>query len=224
MRTHVDTPQSCCQFSLAHGDITPPVEIYYRMWGAATQDHATGVHRPLRATVTLLAPHEGEDRQFVIALDHCVMGRREMDDLLEAVSAGADIPREELIVVFSHTHAAGLMGLERSDLPGGNLIAPYLEQLGQTVVRLAIEACDQMQSATIIYGTGRCSMAAHRDFWDPEHEAWICGYHPDAPGDDTVLAARVHDADRPPVVGFGADLRCIRKPGGLGDRHDSMFF
>ena len=161
------------------------------MWGAATQDHATGVHRQLRATVTLLAPHEGEDRQFVIALDHCVMGRREMDDLLDAVSAGADIPREDLIVIFSHTHAAGLMGLERSDFPGGNLIAPYLEQLGQTVARLAIEACDQMQSATIIYGTGRCSMAAQRDFWDPEHEAWICGYHPETPADDTVLVARV---------------------------------
>ena len=195
MQTHVDTPQSRFRFGLAHGDITPPVEIYYRMWGAATQDHATGVHRPLRATVTVLAPLDGNERQFIIALDHCVMGRREMDGLLDTVSTAADISREELFVVFSHTHAAGLMGLERSDLPGGELIAPYLDQLGQTVSRLAIEARESLQPATIIYGTGRCSLAAHRDFWDPEHEAWICGYHPDAPADDTVLTARVHDED-----------------------------
>jgi len=195
MPTHVDTPQSRCRFAIAHGDITPPADIYHRMWGAARHDRATGIHRPLRATVTALAALESDDRQFIIALDHCVMGRREMGNLLEAVSSGADIPREELIVVFSHTHAAGLMGLERSDLPGGDLIAPYLEQLGQTVARLAIEACDQMQPVTIIYGTGRCSMAAHRDFWDPEHEAWICGYHPETPADDTVLAARVCSED-----------------------------
>jgi len=195
MPTHVDTPQSRCRFAIAHGDITPPADIYHRMWGAARHDRATGIHRPLRATVTALAALKSDDRQFIIALDHCVMGRCEMDNLLEAVSAGADIPREELIVVFSHTHAAGLMGLERSDLPGGDLIAPYLEQLGQTVARLAIEACDQMQPVTIIYGTGRCSMAAHRDFWDPEHEAWICGYHPETPADDTVLAARVCSED-----------------------------
>ena len=195
MRMHVDTPQSRCRFGLAQGDITPPVEIYYRMWGAATQDHATGVHRPLRATVTALGPLEGEGRQFIIALDHCVMGRREMDDLLDAVCVGAEILREELFVVFSHTHAAGLMGLERSDLPGGEHIAPYLEQLAQTVTRLAIEAREQMQPATLIYGTGRCDLAAHRDFWDPENETWICGFHPDTPADDTVLVARVQSAD-----------------------------
>ncbi|SVB43985.1 uncharacterized protein METZ01_LOCUS196839, partial [marine metagenome] len=30
-----------------------------------------------------------------------------MDNLLNAVSEGADITREKLIVTFSHTHAAG---------------------------------------------------------------------------------------------------------------------
>ncbi len=52
-----------------------------------------------------------------------------------------------------------------------------------------------MQSATIIYGTGRCDLAAHRDFWDPENETWICGFHPNTPADDTVLVARVQDTD-----------------------------
>ena len=69
---HIDTPQSCCRFALAYGDITPPADIYHLMWGAAKHDRATGIHQPLRATVILLAPAEGDERQFIIALDHCV--------------------------------------------------------------------------------------------------------------------------------------------------------
>ena len=195
MPMHVDTPQSCCRFAIAHGDITPPADIYHRMWGAAKHDRATGIHQPLRATVTVLAPEEGDEWQFIIALDHCVMGRREMDNLLEAVSEGTGIAREDCIVVFSHTHAAGLMGLERADLPGGDLIAPYLEDLSKRVIKLAKEAQQNIQPATIVYGTGRCNLAAHRDFWDEENQLWACGYNPGTHADDTVLVARAHADD-----------------------------
>jgi hypothetical protein len=192
---HVDTPQSRCRFAIAHGDITPQVDIYHRMWGAAKHDRATGIHQPLRATVTALAPLEGDEQQFLIALDHCVMGRREMDNLLGAVSRDAGIARADLIVVFSHTHAAGLMGLERADLPGGDLIAPYLDDLATRVTELAREARENLQPATLVYGTGRCNLAAHRDFWDEENQLWACGYNPGTPADDTVLVARAHASD-----------------------------
>jgi hypothetical protein len=192
---HVDTPQSRCRFALAHGDITPPSDIYHRMWGAAKHDRATGIHRPLRATVVLLASLEGGEQQFIIALDHCVMGRQEMNNLLDAVSEAADIQREELIVVFSHTHAAGLMGLERSNLPGGDLIGPYLESVAAQTIKLARETQEKLQAATILYGTGRCNLAAHRDFWDEENQLWACGYDPTTPADDTVLIARAHAED-----------------------------
>ena len=192
---HVDTPQSRCRFALAHGDITPPLDIYHRMWGAAKHDRATGIHRPLRATVVLLASLEGGEQQFIIALDHCVMGRQEMNNLLDAVSEAADIPREELIVVFSHTHAAGLMGLERSNLPGGDLIGPYLESVAAQTIKLARETQEKLQAATILYGTGRCNLAAHRDFWDEENQLWACGYDPTTPADDTVLITRAHAED-----------------------------
>ncbi len=192
---HVDTPQSRCRFALAHGDITPPANIYHRMWGAAKHDRATGIHRPLRATLTLFTPLDGAQRQFIIALDHCVMGRQEMDNLLDAVSEAADILREELIVVFSHTHAAGLMGLERGNLPGGDLIAPYLESVATRVAELVKETQTKLQPATILYAAGRCNLAAHRDYWDEDNQLWACGYDPDTPADDTVLTARAHAED-----------------------------
>ncbi len=192
---HVDTPQSRCRFALAHGDITPPANIYHRMWGAAKHDRATGIHRPLRATLTLFTPLDGAQRQFIIALDHCVMGRQEMDNLLDAVSEAADILREELIVVFSHTHAAGLMGLERGNLPGGDLIAPYLESVATRVAELVKETQTKLQPATILYATGHCNLAAHRDYWDEDNQLWACGYDPNTPADDTVLTARAHAED-----------------------------
>ena len=192
---HVNIPQSRCRFALAYGDITPPLGIYHRMWGAAKHYRATGIHRPLRATVVLLAPLEGCERQFIIALDHCVLGREEMSNLLDTVSEGADIPREELIVVFSHTHAAGLMGLERSHFPGGELIGPYLESLAVQTIKLVRDVNKNLQTVNIVYGTGQCSLAAHRDFWDEENKLWACGYDPSTPADDTVLIARANSED-----------------------------
>ena len=53
---HVDTPQSVCLLGVARCDVTPPVGIYHRMWGAATHDRATGVHRPLTATALVFRP------------------------------------------------------------------------------------------------------------------------------------------------------------------------
>ena len=118
-----------------------------------------------------------------------------MDNLLDAVSEAADILREELIVVFSHTHAAGLMGLERGNLPGGDLIAPYLESVATRVAELVKETQTKLQPATILYATGHCNLAAHRDYWDEDNQLWACGYDPDTPADDTVLTARAHAED-----------------------------
>ena len=50
MTTSIATPQTRCRVGFARADITPPVGIYHRMWGAALHDRATGVHRPLMAT------------------------------------------------------------------------------------------------------------------------------------------------------------------------------
>ena len=192
---HVDTPQSRCGFALAHGNITPPPDIYHRMWGAAKHDRATGIHRPLRASVVLLTPLEGGERQFIIALDHCTMGRQEINNLLDTVSESENITREELIIVFSHTHAAGLMGLDRVHLPGGELIEPYLKSLADKIIELVREVQVNLQPATIIYGTGWCNLAAHRDFWDEENQIWACGYDPGTYADETVLIAQAFAED-----------------------------
>ena len=187
------TPQSRCRFALAWCDITPPTNIYHRMWGAAKHDRATGVHRPLRATVAVFAPLKGDERQIVLALDHCVMGRTEHEQLVSRVAEIGGVRAEEILVVFSHTHGAGLMALDRASLPGGDLIPPYLDSLGEKAGALVKQCVASLKPANIVYGRGRCSLAKHRDFWDEERQQFVCGHHPGAPADDTLIVARVTD-------------------------------
>jgi len=193
--THINTPQGECQFGIARGDITPPVGIYCRMWGAARHDCATGVHRPLLATAVVFRPIEASAEELVlVALDHCLLVAGEMKTLRECIVEATGIDDKSLVVVFSHTHAAGWMSHDRVDLPGGEMIPPYLEQMNQTVSQLVKEARESVQPATITYGEGVCDLAAHRDHWDEANQVFVCGYNPGVPADQTVLTARFSHA------------------------------
>src|SRR5687768_18263482 len=106
--TQVETPQSCCYFATGWADITPPVGIYHRMWGAAKHERATGVHRPLRATVAVFTAADGqasspETRQILLALDHCVLGAVEHEQLVTHIAQASGQAKETILVVFSHT-------------------------------------------------------------------------------------------------------------------------
>src|SRR4029078_12550107 len=94
------TPQTRCRAAIARCDVTPPVGIYHRMWGAATHERASGVHRPLTATALVFQTHSTPDGpesgQVVVAVDHCLLWAREMDALLASVSGQTGLPRERL--------------------------------------------------------------------------------------------------------------------------------
>lgn len=201
---HIQIPQSRCLAGVARDDITPPVGIYHRMWGAAMHDRSTGVHRPLTATVLCLngihADRSGKDPKVIVALDHCLLRTEEMNTLLDRVSTTANVPRDAIIVFFSHTHAAGLMDRRRSELPGGDLIAPYLESLAKKLAALVCRVRDGQQPASIVYGVGRCDMARNRDYFDVERGEYVCGLNPEGEADDTVLVGRITAADGKPLA------------------------
>lgn len=209
--TQFEHPASRCRFAFAVGDITPPVGMYHRMWGAATHDRNEGIHRPLVASVAILerdgqlaptaegaesAAHDSAGERFVlVSLDHCLFGVPEMRQLLDDVSRLADWPRDELAVLFTHTHGAGLLSLDRQHLPGGDLIPGYLRDVATKVAELLREAASRVAPATLTYAFGRCDLAAHRDFWDADRRQVVVGFNPAAPADDTVVAVRVTNAE-----------------------------
>ena len=197
MTTRISTPQSRCRAAFARCDITPPVGIYHRMWGAALHDRATGVHRPLEATLLWLEPEPpatGEPR-VLVSLDHCILDTSEMQSIRAAIGAAAHIPGDNVFVTLTHTHGSGWMSRTRSALPGGEHIGPYLDGLVTRLAELARDALPQVASASIVYGRGRCTLAAHRDFFDPGNQQFVCGLNPDGPADDTLIVGRVTGED-----------------------------
>ena len=71
------------------------------------------------------------------------------------------------------------------------MIGPYLDSLCDKLAGLAVEAQPQLQPASIVYGAGRCSLAAHRDFFDSERGHAVCGFNPAGSADDTVIVGRI---------------------------------
>ena len=192
MTTVVLTPQSRCRAGVARCDITPPVGIYHRMWGAALHDRATGVHRPLTATALCLnVGYSHSPFAVILSLDHCLLDGPTFARIRQAATPSGDFETSYGQVCLTHTHAAGLMSASRAHLPGGELIGPYLDELVEKCARLVREAWRTAQAATIVYGTGRCSLAAHRDFRDPITGQYVCGFNPDGAADDTLLVARI---------------------------------
>ena len=206
--TVVRTPTSRLRFGHARADITPPVGIYHRMWGAARHDRATGVHRPLYADVLALASLDGHAPPLLrVQLDLVGLVRRQYQRLAEGLASAAGLPPERVIITFSHTHAAGWFAPDRIALPGGELIEPYLLALAGKLATACSAALDGMQPATITYGTGHCQLAANRDYWDDEHQLFACGFNPDAPADDTVVVGRVTN-EAGAIVGTVVNYAC----------------
>jgi hypothetical protein len=193
--THIDVPQTICRAGVARRDITPPVGTYHRMWGAATHEQASGVHRPLVATALVLAPADDakDTVHAIVAIDHCLLWNDDMEVLQTAVCQATGLASPQLHIAFSHTHAAGLMDRTRKSLPGGELIGPYLDDVATKIASAIEEARKTRLPATIVYGAGRCALGKNRDFWDEASKQFVCGVNPKGVTDDTVLVARISD-------------------------------
>jgi hypothetical protein len=168
------------------------------MWGAAIHDRSTGIHRPLEAGMLWLQPDDPAQGQprLIVSLDHCILDPVEMDQIRASIERRAHIDRCHVLICLTHTHGSGWMSRDRSPLPGGDLIGPYLDHLADQLGRLAGELRDRLQPATIQYVTGRCNLAAHRDYFDEAAGRYVCGLNPSGPADDTLLVGRVCAADQ----------------------------
>lgn len=205
----IETPQTRCRAAIARCDITPPVGCYHRMWGAATHDRSTGVHKPLLATAVRLEPADSDLSRalLIVALDHCLLDSADVAMLKEGAARAAGIAPAQAIVTCSHTHAAGFLSRTREKYPGGELIGPYLDELKRKVNDLAAGIRGQAESATIVYGAGRSRLAAHRDFYDAERQRFVCGLNPAGPADDTVLVGKIV-AERGELLGTIINYAC----------------
>ncbi|MBL8812789.1 MAG: hypothetical protein JNM43_21670 [Planctomycetaceae bacterium] len=194
----LSTPQFRCLSAIGRCDITPPVGIYHRMWGAALHDRATGVHRPLTATMLWMRPPEAElqsDDRIIVSLDHCILETSEMQCISRVISEVTGVPPENVLVSLTHTHGSGWMSRARSEFPGGDMIGPYLEELRRKLAELARSLVNQHVQSHVVCQPGHCSLAGYRDFFDEERGHAVCGFQPEGSADDTVMVARFTDSN-----------------------------
>lgn len=183
----------------AQTDITPPVGIYHRLWGAARHDRASGVHRPLRGDLLVMAPLGSQAPPIIrVQLDLCGLVQAQHDALATAIAAAVGVGRNQVMIGYSHTHSSGWFVPDRIPLPGGELIEGYLADLAVRLAAAAQRAAARLTPAIITYTQGHCTMAANRDYWDESRSLYACGFNPAGSADTTVLVGRVDDfAGRP---------------------------
>jgi len=189
-------PSASVEIGVAQRDITPPVGIYARQWGAAEHDAAEGVHRPLYATVMVLRESDNATPFVLVGMDGGWW--QNLDDearVRNALIDAHDLDPTRVLIALSHTHAACSLCTDDADKPGGHLVAPYLDQIANTLIDATGEALKDPVPGTLDWATGLCRLANNRDLPDPEADRYVCGFNPGEWGEEAVLVGRATDRD-----------------------------
>ncbi|MDD9988455.1 MAG: neutral/alkaline non-lysosomal ceramidase N-terminal domain-containing protein [Spirochaetaceae bacterium] len=189
-------PSARCRAGVARRDVTPPVGIQSRSFGAALHETAEGVHRPFTATALALAELESDGSpMLLLAVDIGWLEKEEMAEFLDGVREPLGLDEGRLLIAFSHTHAGANLSSSMRDHPGGDKIRPYFERLIARCAEAGAEAIANLVPAWLTFGSGTCDLAQNRDAWDEDSQQFVTGFNPDGEADDTVLVARVSGDD-----------------------------
>jgi hypothetical protein len=192
------------QVGLARTDITPPVGIFCRNWGAAVHDTAQGVHRPL--FLTALAIRAAASDQPLVLLDTDLGWWANLSyerKFRGRVCNALGLPEERLLSCVTHTHSAPPLCEPEPQWQGGDLLGAYLVTLEQKMVETARAAIATLAPATIEWHHGRCGLATNRDLPDaapPAGPRLVCGFNPANAADDTLVVARITDMAGVPLA------------------------
>lgn len=177
-------------------DITPPVGIYARNWGAAKHDVADSIHRPLTLTAMVLSS-TSDDRPLVLV--DADLGWWKSPDTARKFRAMIlnefSLPEANLIVALSHTHSGPPLMEPDEDLPGSDLLKSWKSELEAKAVDAIRQAMESQFECVLDWQIGRCELATVRDLPDPDanQDRIICGFNPAMEADDTLLLGRVTD-------------------------------
>jgi hypothetical protein len=184
------------RIGIARADITPPVGIYARNWGAAKHDVARSIHRPLTLTAMTLAPAAGGQTLILVEAD---LGGwkspQTFRKFLSRLQQELSVVPANLIFALSHTHSAPLLMDADDALPGSGLHRKWMKELFESTVRSVRQAMESQFAGTIAWHAGRCGLATNRDLPDPDlsRQRIVCGYNPDGDPDDALFVGRITD-------------------------------
>lgn len=177
---------------VAQADITPPVTIYSRNWGAAEHDVARGIHYPLMLSCITFRADKEDKPLVLIGADlgwwkNATGERIFRNKILQAL----DLDPSNLMFCLSHTHAGPSISSDDAAKPGGEQIASYLDSIIESTIEVAKKAMASASVSTLTWAYGKCSLAANRDLPEPGSKRFVVGFNPEQKADDTLLVGRV---------------------------------
>ncbi len=203
------------QIGIARDDITPPVGIYARNWGAAKHDVANSIHRPLTLTVLAIAAAAETtevDSKPLILVDADLGWWKTpstFHEFHQRVVTALALDPTRFIFALSHTHAGPPLMQPDPSLPGSDLLRLWMDSLLETTIQTIRQACNSKFPATLDWHDGQCALASQRDLPDPRVDStldssssnpddkqahYLCGYNPLGTPDQTLVLGRISDA------------------------------
>src|SRR5262245_2160383 len=155
------------RIGIARADITPPLGIYARNWGAGTQGVARSIHRPLTLTAITLASATGA--QPLVWVEADLGGWKSLQtfrNFSNRLQQELSVEPAKLIFALSHTHSAPILMHADDSLPGGGLHRTWMDGLFESTVRTVRQALERQFLGTIDWHAGRCSLSTNRDLPD----------------------------------------------------------
>jgi Neutral/alkaline non-lysosomal ceramidase, N-terminal len=184
------------RIGIASADITPPVGICARNWGASRHEVARSIHRPLTLTAMTLAPAAGGQTLVLVEADLGGWKQQTFRDFFSRLHQKLSVEPANLIFALSHTHSAPILMDADESLPGSGLHRTWMKELFESTARTVRQSIESQFAGTIEWHAGRCGLAANRDLPDPNpsRDRIVCGYNPDGNPDDALLVGRIADA------------------------------
>jgi hypothetical protein len=185
----------------ARVDTTPQKPV--RMAGYASRTSPSqGVAHPLAAKALAIADGKG-GLAVLVTCDIIAFRRPFTDRVTSRVEAKHGLPRENLVLFASHTHA-GPSPAEASS-PDGTPVSEelrnnveYTKELEDKIVDVVGTALFRMEPAELSYGVGRAHFALNRR--EPTPRGIRLGKFPEGPVDESVPILRVRGSGGKPLA------------------------
>lgn len=179
------------RFGLSQADITPPVGIYSRNWGASTFDQATAIHQPLMMHCLYIVSFDQQPAIIITADLGWWKNAADEKTLRSALLDHFELDESQLIFALSHTHAGPSICSTDAGQAGGQFIPPYLDFLQQQAIHCIETAQHTLFSGSLTWRYGVCDLASNRDL--EVDSAYLIGYNPLKKADTTLLVGRLYD-------------------------------
>ncbi len=195
-----NTHQTGLRAGVARVDITPPIGIAHANWGAQTHQRAAGVDLPLWATA--LALSDDAETVVIIDVDVLYLWKNEAAAALDAVENLTGLPKSRIRLSWTHTHSGPTIGSDWTSWTseGGEMVAPYTENLIQQIAGVAWKALQNLRPVRASAGKGSCKIGVNRRLQRPEDGAVIVGRNWDGLVDDSVQVVRIDETDGTPLA------------------------